>query len=262
MRSSSNRKWLALVGAVVLAGSVAAVGAASRTATDPPRNISPPTLTALQVGQTLSADVGKWSGTAPFTFYYQWTRSDGGDGTPIAGAGGPTYTPTEADIGHSIFVQVKAENAAGPGWANSPYTSAVTGATAADAVTLPDGRTSVLVDHVSLPDRLVIPSAEFTPTKLTSSGTVTARVTVVDRQQHPVRGVLVQVVALPFGSIKPVAEATTDTTGVATIALTGTAQIAQTPGGAIALSIRARKPGDDVLTGVTATRWVKLDVSH
>jgi hypothetical protein len=262
MRTSSKKKWLMLASVVAVAGIVAAAGAASRTASEPPRNIVPPTATALQVGQTLTAAVGTWTGTAPISYYYQWVRSDGGDGTPISGATLQTYTPTDADIGHELFVQVKAQNGAGPGWANSLYTSRVTGAAAADAVKLPDGRTSVLVDHLSLPNRLVIATTEFTPTQLAPSGTVTARVTVVDRQQHPVRGALVKVVALPFGSITPVAEATTDSTGVATLAITGTAQLGQTPGGAIGLSIRARKPGDDVLTGVTAERLVKLVLSH
>jgi hypothetical protein len=44
------------------------------------------------------------------------------------------------------------------------------------------------------------------------------------------------------------------------IALTGTSQLAHTPGGAIALSIRARKPGENPLAGVTAQRLVQLHV--
>jgi hypothetical protein len=40
-----------------------------------------------------------------------------------------------------------------------------------------------------------------------------------------------------------------------------TSQLAHTPGGAIALSIRARKPGENPLAGVTAQRLVKLNIA-
>ena len=108
----------------------------------------------------------------------------------------------------------------------------------------------------------MIATADFSPLKISASGTVTAKVTVVDTFKHPVHGVLVQVTALPFGSIKQPAEVTTDNDGIATITLTGMPQLAHTPGGAIALSVRARKSGDNVLAGVTAERLVKLDVQH
>ncbi|HKI92244.1 MAG TPA: hypothetical protein VJ986_08065, partial [Gaiellaceae bacterium] len=130
------------------------------------------------------------------------------------------------------------------------------------AVTLPDGRKSIPVDNVTLPNRLVIATASFTPAKISASGTVTAKITVVDTFKHPVHGALVQVTALPFGSIRQPAEVATDNEGIATIRLTGMPQLAHTPGGAIALSVRARKSGDNVLAGVTAERLVKLDVQH
>jgi hypothetical protein len=50
--------------------------------------------------------------------------------------------------------------------------------------------------------------------------------------------------------------------GISQIVLRATPQLAKMPGGSIGLSIRARKPGDDVLTGVTAERLAKLPVSH
>lgn len=252
----------ALVTAAAIAGVVAGSGSASRTVTDPPRNIAPPTIAGVHVGQTLTANIGNWSGTSPINWYYQWIRSDGGSGTPIAGATGSTYTPTDADVGHNLFVQVKGQNDAGPGWANSLWTSQVTDPIETGAITLVDGRKSIPVDNVTLPNRLVIATADFSPLKISPSGTVTAKVTVVDAFKHPVHGVLVQVIALPFGSIKQPAEVATDNDGIATITLTGMPQLAHTPGGAIALSVRARKSGDNVLAGVTAERLVKLDVQH
>jgi hypothetical protein len=252
----------AAVGAVIAGGALVATGAASRADALPPRSIVPPTVTGLQVGQTQTAGVGTWTGTGPITYTYQWVRSDGGDGTPIVGATAPTYTPTDADIGHSVFVQVKGQNAAGPGWANSYWTSQVAGATSSATVALPDGRTSVSADNVALPNHLIVSAAAFAPAKISASGSVVAKVTVLDTLQHPVHGALVQIVAIPFGSLGVLAEATTDDSGVATFTLKGTSQLARTPGGVLGLSIRARKTGDDVLAGVTATRLFGLPVTH
>jgi len=168
---------------------------------------------------------------------------------------------TPDDIGHQIFVQVKATNSAGYQWSNSTWTSYVSGPSATDSVKLPDGRVSLAVSAIALPDRLVVAGFDTSPLRLRASGSVTARITVVDRLQRPVRGALVQVTALPFGSLEPPAETPTDVNGVATIVLRGRASVLKhVPGGAIALSVRARKPGGDVLTGVTAQRLVELRI--
>lgn len=243
------------VGAVMVAS-----GSASPANPQPPANTIVPTLTGLQVGQTLTASPGTWSGMAPITYYYDWHRSNGSGWSTIAGAAGPTYTLTDADIGHNVFVQVKAVNADGELWVNSIPTSFVTGPTAGSSITLPGGQTSILIDNVSLPGRLVVDSATFAPASLKAGGSVIAKVVVLDTLGHPVRGALVQIVGLPFGSINQPTETPTGIDGSVSIALTGTAQLAHTPGGAIALSIRARKPGENPLAGITAQRLVQLRI--
>jgi hypothetical protein len=248
---------LAIVAAMTLV--VVGPGSASRANPQPPGNIAVPAITGLQVGQTLSVTPGTWGGATPMTFLYTWLRSSGAGFTAIPGAGNPTYTLTDADIGHNLFVQVKATNSDGFQWANSVTTSHVTGATAADTIALPGGQTSVLIDHVTLPNRLVVQSVTFTPSSLKPGGSVTAKVLVQDAFGHPVRGALVQVVGLPFGAITQPAEVATGTDGTASIVLTATPQITRA-GGAVALSVRARKAGENVLTGVTANRLVKLSV--
>jgi hypothetical protein len=256
--SMSSKAALVLGLAVVAVGGILASSGSAGEAVAP-ASVSPPTLGGLVVGQTLAASPGKWSGAQPFTYLYSWIRSDGGDGTVIKGAGGPTYTLTPDDIGHKIFVQVKAMNAAGYQWSNSTWTSYVSGPSATDSVKLADGRVSLAVSGIALPDRLVVAGFDTSPLRLRASGTVIARITVVDRLKRPVRGALVQVTALPFGSLEPAAETPTDVNGVATIVLRGRPSVLKhVSGGAIALSVRARKPGDDVLTGVTAQRLVQL----
>jgi sugar lactone lactonase YvrE len=61
----------------------------------------------LQVGETLTADPGSWTGEPSFA--YQW-RADGVD---IADATEPTYTLTAAEVGTRITVLVTATNTGG-----------------------------------------------------------------------------------------------------------------------------------------------------
>jgi hypothetical protein len=70
----------ALVSAVA-ASALTALAATSGGAAGPvhmqvaPRNESPPTISgARRVGATLTANPGRWSGTAPIAFRYQWVR--------------------------------------------------------------------------------------------------------------------------------------------------------------------------------------------
>jgi len=263
MRTSA--KLWTLLGALVVAG-LAGIGVqsglASSAASGPPINTGFPLITGLQVGQTLSVTSGTWTGATPMTYYYTWQRSAGSTFAAIPGAQGTTYTATPADIGHNLLVQVKAQNAAGQAWSTSATTSFVTGPTAADTQPLAGGLTSVLIDHVVPPDRLVIDTPTFAPAALKPGGSVAATFRVVDVFDNPVRGALVQVVALPFGTVKPTAEATTGADGTATMTLVGTATLARVPGGAIALSVRARKQGENVLAGVTGTRLVELKTAR
>jgi hypothetical protein len=94
----------------------------------PPANTSPPTISGTaQQGQTLSASTGTWSGTAPFTYAYQWRRCDTGGGgcADIAGATATTYTLVAADLATTIRVAVTASNAAGSTLASSSQTQVV-----------------------------------------------------------------------------------------------------------------------------------------
>ena len=51
-----------------------------------------------EVGETLTADPGTWTGTGPLDYTYQWQRCDfiGKDCEVITGATDATYTLTDA----------------------------------------------------------------------------------------------------------------------------------------------------------------------
>jgi SPP1 family predicted phage head-tail adaptor len=76
---------------------------------DRPINAAAPTITPngnQLVGTTYSSNTGTWSGSAPITFEYRWTRN----GTPIAGATANTYTSVTADAGAILRCEVRATN--------------------------------------------------------------------------------------------------------------------------------------------------------
>src|SRR5205823_4097157 len=78
-------------------------------------NVSPPAISGTaQEGQTLSADPGSWTG-APTAFGYEWLRCDssGAACAPIVLATSASYSPAEADVGHTLRVSVVASNSAG-----------------------------------------------------------------------------------------------------------------------------------------------------
>jgi hypothetical protein len=73
-----------------------------------------------ELGDTLSVSQGTWSGS-PTSFSYQWYRCDPSAPTKadftncnaIGGATSPSYTTTNADLGHTIYVDVAAANVTG-----------------------------------------------------------------------------------------------------------------------------------------------------
>lgn len=93
-----------------------------------PTSVSLPTIEGTtQAGQTLTATIGSWRGTAPISFGYVWQRCDtlGGNCTPIPDATAQTYTLTPEDLGSRIVVVVTATNRVGTTEAASPPTAVV-----------------------------------------------------------------------------------------------------------------------------------------
>jgi hypothetical protein len=98
---------------LLLAGATAA-GAA-------PANLAPPSVHGTaQYAARLVAEPGTWSSTDA-AYAYRWLR----DGRPIAGATGPSYRPTLADLGRRLAVRVTATDPTGSATAVSAPTDPV-----------------------------------------------------------------------------------------------------------------------------------------
>jgi hypothetical protein len=78
-------------------------------------------------GQTLTANVGTWSGSAPISYAYQWQscNSAGGECEDIEGAIEPGYSLSSADLETKLRVRVTATNAGGDASATSVASSLV-----------------------------------------------------------------------------------------------------------------------------------------
>ena len=92
--------------------------------TSKPLNTTPPAVSGTpEVGRTLLATPGSWSGSTPISYAYRWQRC--APSCAAVAATGSAYTLTADDAGASMRVVVTASNAAGSALANSAQTAAV-----------------------------------------------------------------------------------------------------------------------------------------
>jgi hypothetical protein len=106
---------------------IARVGADRMRAGLVPRSVAPPMIAGTpQLGQTLTAGRGAWSGDQ-LAFAYQWQRCDaaGAGCADITGAASPTYAVAADDVGATIRVKVTGSNGLGSVGAVSAQTPVV-----------------------------------------------------------------------------------------------------------------------------------------
>ena len=219
-----------------------------------PTATAPPTIRGIaSEREVLTADDGGWTGPGPITTARQWLRCNaaGEACSPIAGATASTYTVTAVDVGLTVRLTVTATNAGGSSTAVSAPTAVVT------PLAPRAGRTSLDVTDVSPPHRLVIDRATFSPNPIRSYAPFTLRVRVSDTRRFRIEGAIVQVVGVPFGLLRTTAERETGRDGIATFRLRPTRNL-ELKRGSLVIFLRARKPGDDPLAGVSTRRLVRV----
>jgi hypothetical protein len=269
-----GRILAAAAAGALLATLASVVGiAGATTAADPPTVRKLPSIDGTpRVGATLTARNGEWGGTQPITFAYQWRRCTNAAGscTDIAGATAKTYVVVTADVGHRLRVLVKATNSVGSASALSARTAVVRAATSpppppppgpAGQIKLADGKTSIPVTSVSSPQRLIVSEVSFSPSPIRSRNPFQARFRVSDTRGFVVRDALVYMIGIPYNRIALVPEQQTGTDGYVTFTVQPTARFPLVRGGALVVFVRARKAGDNLLTGVSTRRLVQASVS-
>ena len=93
-----------------------------------PSNTGLPAVTGTpEVGQTLTASSGRWSGSTPISYAYQWQdcNSAGESCLNIGAATASSYKLLASDVGHTLRAVVSASNAGGSTQASSAATATV-----------------------------------------------------------------------------------------------------------------------------------------
>ncbi len=263
-----------VTGALALAGLLAigltafsAIGSAQTAAQQQyaPTNTARPTIsdTTPQVGQQLTANPGTWSGDQPIVFMYQWQRCNpaGQQCVSIPTANDQTYTVTSADLRNTLRVEVRARNASGTG---GPAFSDPTSAVAEAAPPPPPPTGPIPVASVSPPNRLLIDRVQFNPNPIRSrTGHVTVRVRVLETNAgRAVSGALVFLRSTPVVTTTP-DERATDANGFVTFTIRPERdfRIVFRRGYNLQFFVRARKPGENPLAGVSSRRLVQVGIS-
>ncbi len=244
---------LALVlGLGVLAGPGVAASAAV------PASTSPPTVTGTpQEGHTMTGHNGKWSGS-PTSYEYFWTRCDkvGGSCANISGATAKTYTLTSTDVGNTLRFKVRATNASGSTSASSVPTAVITAAVKPPATGCPAGSDAVQASQVTPPARLLIDGQRANPS-VVHRGTqqLTLRYHVTACGGRPVQGAIVYATAIPFQQLAIPPEQTTRADGWASLHFRILAGFpVSSRQHLIAVFVRARKSGENLLGGISTRR--------
>jgi hypothetical protein len=215
-----------------------------------PANTVLPVISGVaRKGQVLVASAGSWS-NSPNRFDYQWQRCDtGGNNCDGFGADSSSQLLSSSEVGHRIRVTVSARNQFGTAKTTSAPTAVVTGA----------GPASIGVDQVSLPNQLVITGVQFVPRRLHSRQAFVGHFRVSDARGNLVRGAVVYAIGVPYGWVRPAPEVVTASNGWATIQFFPT-RLMPLHKAALVFFVRARKPGERLLSGVSTRRLVQVGI--
>jgi hypothetical protein len=236
-----------------------------------PANTKPPAVSPVPVvGSELNFLPGTWSSGSPTTYQYEWLRCPrtGGldDGSNCTNASGVLSHPSpfllsEDDYGHSLRARETATNTSGSTTVVSAATQTV-GHFEGNALGCPSVQAAspIGIDEISPPARLQVERQVAVPVINRNTQRLTLRFTVYACDRQTVRGALVYATPVPYQQFAG-PEVTTDNRGIATITLTRQRFFPATPRQQLlVLFVRARKPGEDPLGGISSRRLFSFRV--
>ncbi|HEY2742557.1 MAG TPA: hypothetical protein VGI69_10330 [Gaiellaceae bacterium] len=249
---------LAIAAGLLLGAVFGQPGAGEAAANAKPAPKTPPTISGTaEVGGTLVATRGTWN-NKPTSFHFAWQRCDatGAACLAIGGATAKIYTPTAADIGHTLRVSVTAHNADGSTTATSAATAVV------PPSGCPPGTAAIPIASLTPPARLDISSATVTPRVKRSTGAIHLHFTVTACGNRPVQDASVFATAVPYNQF---------TVGQGTTTANGTIVLSESRRAGFPVSrqqrlltvfVRAWKQGEPETAGVSSSRVVAFHFSH
>ena len=243
------------------------VGAASRgdaAAQAVPVNTAPPVVTGTpEVGFTLTASTGTWTGTTPMTFTYAWQRcaATGANCDVVPGSTFQAYPLEQADARSTIRVVVTATNADGAVSATSVPTAVIGGSSVVTGCPPVQQDGPIDLDEIHPPARLLIDQTSISPRPVRrTTQVITVRLHVIACDARTVRGALVYATPTPFQQFGET-EAPTGNDGWATLRMRRLRFFPATPQQQLLVVFaRARKPGEDLLGGISSRRLVSFPV--
>jgi hypothetical protein len=262
LRAHQTRTRLGFLLAVavgVLLGAVLGQPGSGRAAakTKPTPKTLPTISGTAEVGLTLVATRGTWKGS-PTSFHFQWTRCDttGAACVAIGGATAKIYTPTNSDVGHTLRVNVTAQNSSGSTTATSAATAVV------PPSGCPPGSGAIPVAQLTPPARLDIAKVSTRRAVRRSAGSIQLHFTITACGGRPVQGASIFATAVPYNQFA-VGQGTTGANG--TVLLTETRQSgfpASPNQRLLAVFVRAWKQGEPITGGVSSSRVVAFRLRH
>jgi hypothetical protein len=227
-----------------------------------PKNTAPPSISGtVQVGSTLTAAKGTWSGYVN-AYAYAWSRCDknGNSCSAISGAKSATYKLTQADVGTTLRVAVTATNGAGSTTATSVPSASVPGPVTTGC---PSGSGTIQAAALSAPARLAIDRQSISPARVTrATNVIQLHFRVTACGGRAVQGAKVFAATIPYNQFR----GTTGTTGAdGTVTLTEPAARgfpASRRQELLAVLVRASQPGKPLLGGISTRRAVAFPVAR
>lgn len=231
------------------------------SATAPTSTTAPAISGTLQVGSTLTASQGSWNGS-PTSFAFSWSRcdADGNSCATIDGATAATYTLTQAAPGRTLRVAVVATNSDG----STQFTSAPTAMVPEVAPTgCPAGTGTIQIADLKAPARLSIDAATIAPRLVTlGTHTIQLHIRVTACGGRPVQGASVFATPIPYNQFAgPVKTTGADGTVTLTQQRRRGFPARTRRQHLLAVFVRAVKPGDPLLGGVSTRRTVAFRVN-